>query len=211
MSLQEFWQSVRTGAKLYAPTRVVSDSPRMNTAVLDDILARADLWLAPKVVKGYDPVDFSFLPPERRAALTAQVDEFRQVAEQVDPRGQATYEQIARAKPLFREIVQALEFDRFADPEAFRIGKQAEADPRFPSGDVSDVRYRMDVNWEGEPVVRIMAYVPESEDEAFLRKAADVRERIQNIVFEIGEPYWPHVSLRKSSDLDELPEVGDDE
>ena len=97
MSLKDFRTNVRTGARLYAPFRVISDSPRIDEAQIELVLSNADHWLTKSAVEGYDPNDFSFFPEQKRAELTRIVDQFRKVVGEVNPRGPATEEQIGRA------------------------------------------------------------------------------------------------------------------
>lgn len=210
MSLHDFWTSVRTGMRLYAPGRVISDSPRLDAEAIRAALAKADLWLTPSVVRGYDPSDFPFLPPDERDELTRLVADFRAVASQVPPRKPATPAQVDAALPLFQRIVELLEFDRFADANAFRIGKTIEAEPAFPHEEVEDVRYRTSADQYGDPLLDILAYLPDSAMNVFLRRVPPVREAIQNLVFEHGQPYWPSVSCRLMGELATLPAIGED-
>lgn len=211
MALADFWNGVRKGLALFVPSRVVEDSQRLDIERIQAILDQADVWLTPDTVRGYDPEDFSFLSEESRSELTRLVKEFSRIAGTVGPRRPADPLKVAEAKPLFRDIVHLLEFDRFADPEAFRIGKTIEADSDFPSLDVVDVRYRSTTDSLGEQALKIMAYLPDSEEEEFLDRALLVRKAIQELVFRHGRPYWPYVSVRLASDLADLPAVGADE
>lgn len=211
MALDQFWRSVRTGFQLYAPGRVISDTPRLDDESIDKAMARPELWLTRAVARDYDPADFDFLPAERRDELTRLVQGFRAVAAGLKPRTPVTEEQVREAVPFFRGIVKALEFDRFADPESFRIGKTIESDPAFPQSDVIDVRYRSSPDFTGEPRLKIMTYLPNSDMDKFLERARLVRHDINELVFEQGRPYWPHVSARPHSDLAEMPALGADE
>ena len=120
-------------------------------------------WHSPRPItadevggRGYDPNDFSFFPEQKRTELTRIVDHFRKIAGEVNPRDSATEQQIGRARPLFRSIVEMLEFDRFADVDAFRVGNIVEAEPMFPSSDVSDNRYRTKIDSNDYPALKIM-------------------------------------------------------
>ncbi len=210
MALDQFWTSVRTGLRLYAPPRVIADSPRLDSEAIQKALARADLWLTPATVRGYDRADFDFLPAEYRDELARLVEGFQKVVAGVNPRGPATEEQVRLATPLFRGIVEALEFDRFADADAFRVGKVLESDPVFPKDGV-DARYRTGPDFNGEPGLKIMMYLPDSDLESFLARAATIRRDVTESVLRHGQPYWPYMSFRFQSDLAELQNPGADE
>jgi hypothetical protein len=211
MAIDEFWQNVRLGARLNLPTRVISDTPRMDDEVIKNALANSHSWLTPKSVQGFDPADFAFLPPEERNRLTENVNGFLALAKTVDPKKPATAEQVEAATPFFTDIVKSLEFDRFADAEAYRVGKTIESDPSFPHDDVKDARYRIRRDWNGEPSIKIMTYLPDSSLEEFLERAKSVRKVIMDLVFERGQPYFPYPSTRIMSNLAELQTVGEDE
>jgi hypothetical protein len=211
MSLNDFWTNVRLGARLYAPSRVISDSPRIDEAQMELVLSNADHWLTKSAVEGYDPNDFAFFPEQKRAELTRIVDQFRKVVGEVNPRGPVTEEQIHRARPLFRSIVEMLEFDRFADVDAFRVGNIVEAEPMFPASDISDTRYRTKLDSNDYPALKVMIYLTDTKERPIIDRAMRVREEVQELLFKHGQPYYPYVSIRLMSELAELPAVGADE
>jgi hypothetical protein len=51
---------------------------------------------------------------------------FKQVAVQVPPAAPANPDQIEKARPLLRDIIALMEFDRYGDAEAYPIGKRIE-------------------------------------------------------------------------------------
>jgi hypothetical protein len=61
MSLDGFWTSVRIGARMVAPFRVVVDSPHLDARGIERMLRNTDPWLTPAVVAGFDENDFPFL------------------------------------------------------------------------------------------------------------------------------------------------------
>jgi hypothetical protein len=83
MALREFWISVRTAAKLFAP-QVIVDAPQLDAGEIERILRGATLWLTPGAVTGFDEKDFSFLPEAEQLRLAKLVTEFRQVANDDD-------------------------------------------------------------------------------------------------------------------------------
>jgi len=211
MPLKEFWENVHSRLRLTRPYRRISDSLRFDENTIDEALDQSQLWLSLVAVQGYDPNDFPFLSQETREQLSENVVQFLTIAKQVIPRGQPTRDQIESAAPFFRAIVQVLELDRFADFEAYRLGKTLEADPGFPHAEVLDARYRTTLDSNDIPALKMMVYLPDADDEAFLKMARKVDKQIQDLAFELCQPYWPYVSTRVMSDLAELQTVGVDE
>jgi hypothetical protein len=211
MALKDFWISVKVGASLATPFRVIADAPRIDPEQIASAIAKTDAWLTPKTIQGFNPEDFSFLEAEEKDRLTTLVNDFLAIAKQVHPRGPATKEQVEQAKPIFQEIVETLEFDRFADAEAYRCGKTIEADPRYPKEDIEDIRYRTTTDSNGYPALRIMTYLTESEDQVFLNLAQHVRKQIRDIVEDLCAPYWPYVSTRTIDELALVQSIGADD
>ena len=208
MALKDFWIRIRNGLRFSRQHRVISDAQRYEKDELAQAMAGSDMWCSARSVADYREEDFAFLPSAERIALTEHVQAFRAIASEFDPAKPAGPAQRDAAFPHFKAIVEQLEFDRFADAEAYRVGKIAEADPRFPRDLVEDARYRTTMDSNGEPAIKIMGYIKDAEKKHFLAYARQVRKAIEDIVFELGQPYWPHVSTRLVSDLAELPAVG---
>jgi hypothetical protein len=125
MALRDFWISVRTGARLIAPT-ATADSPRLDSAKIERILRGATIWLTPRSVHGFDASDFDFLTEAERNQLSKSVERFREIASQVPPDKPATPQQIQQALPEFLRILEVLRPDKYADPEALVVGKRVE-------------------------------------------------------------------------------------
>jgi hypothetical protein len=125
MALLDFWNNVRTAARMIAP-RAIVDAPRLDAGDIERALRGATFWLTRGAVAGYEESDFSFLPEAERARLTQLVTEFREVASTVKPAAPAPESAVEKALPLFLDIVNTLEFDRYGDAEAFRLGKLIE-------------------------------------------------------------------------------------
>jgi hypothetical protein len=212
MAAQEFWANVRRGLTAYQPKFNITDASRIERDEWEAIIRRGGNWLTRQTVQGFDAKDFAFLPDEERALLESSVTTIANIARLVHPRGPATPEQQEAALLPFLEIVETLELDRFYDAEAFRVGKTIEQDPFFPSkDDVLDIRYRTKIDSMGLPGIKIMAYLPDTEDEEFLERVNKVREILQSLVFDLGQPFWPYVSFRVMSSLQEVQLVGADE
>jgi len=181
----------------------------MTPEMMEEALNQPEIWLTPSSVKGYDAADFVFLPPEQVAELTTNVEGFLAIAKAVRLSKSSTPDQVNAARPLFEKIVKLLEFDRFADAEAFRIGKRIESDPLFPREDVVDVRYRTGYDWQGEPALKMMVYIRNA-DEGFLSSGMEVKDKIFELARELDAPYFPFISVRSEGDLANLPKVGAD-
>jgi hypothetical protein len=210
MALKKFWNSVSNAFRLGLPTRVISDAPRFDAGSFEKALHDAHVWLTPAAVRDYCPEDFDFLAEETREQLTRTVRQFEQIASNVDPCGPVAEEQLRLARPLFEEIIKIMEFDRFEDAEAFRIGKRIESSSRFPRSYVNDARYRTGKDIYGKRGINIMTYLPDSDDDTFLARARIVRHDIEDLVFEHGKPYFPYLSFRMAGELATLPGIGDD-
>ncbi len=211
MSLQDFWTNVKTGLHLDPPKRYISDLPRMNIADVRSSLEKSHNWLSPKIVRGYDESDIPFFSQEKRLEISENVRNFEKIAKEVKPKGSPNEDQVRSALPLLIDIAEEMEYDRFADPDAFRIGKTIEADPDFPHDEVIDARYRTTTSWNGHPTLRIMVYLPNSDDEKFLERAERISRIIRELVVESGELFWPRINCRVESDLVDLPHLGEDE
>lgn len=211
MALDEFWRNVRTASQLDISVQAVMDSTRLDPAVISQAIANSDQWLSRYATQGYDESDFAFLPEADRTKLSNAVRKYREILAQKNPRGPATKEQLDAARPYFQEIVQLFEFDRFADANAYRIGKTIEQDPLFPWEELVDVRYRTKIDSMGEPAVKVMTYLPDSEEKEFLERGNRVHRAVAALVFELAKPYWPYVSCRTQSDFAFLASIGDDE
>lgn len=165
MALRDFWISVQAGAGLLSP-RATSDSPRIDPSEMERTLRNAVMWLTPSSVSGFDENDFPFLPEAERSELSACVAEFRRVARQVPPTGPAAPEQIEQALPPFLRIVELLEFDRFGNAEAFRIGKQVERriEPIRPP-ELEELRFDARSDHAGDPGLWIWVHLADDDDE----------------------------------------------
>jgi len=122
MALDDFWMSVRAAARLPVAQSLV-DSPRLDAEAIDLALRKTLGWLSPGAVAGFVAEDFSFLADAERLRLAKLISDFLTAVTTksgpAPPRGDL----IEKTLPIFRGIVQALEFDRYGDPTAFRLGK----------------------------------------------------------------------------------------
>jgi len=199
MALQEFWNNVRIGASLIAP-QVTADAPRLDPASIESALRRATLWLTPRAVEGFNEADFPFLPQEERERLAKLVNEFSEVAAQVSPTDAAPREVVDLALPLFREILQMLEFQRYGDAEAYRLGKQIEQklQPHWPK-EIAELRFNTGLDHTGDPALWIWVFLTEDvskDDETFLRAAQWLPTILDAIARRVAPDRWPYLSFR---------------
>jgi hypothetical protein len=119
-SWTEFVDNLRVADQLLVRPRAHSGlGPRADTD-LSLALDRADLWLTPKSVAGFDPAEFADLPERERNTLAAEVRAFLRIAERVPSNKPATNAQSKQARghlelviktargPLAREWIAAL-------------------------------------------------------------------------------------------------------
>jgi hypothetical protein len=209
MALQDFWISVRTAARLLAP-QVVADAPRIDKESIERSLQRATLWLTPRAVDGFKEADFDFLAPEERTRLAKQVVDFRAVASTVSPKATASDETVKQALPLFRDIILALEFDRYGDAEAYRLGKQIEHELMSDWPDeLGELRFETGLDHTGDPAIRILGLVKDDAaptDERFLNCTRTLRPLIESTARTVAPDRWPYVSFRSVGEQVELVE-----
>jgi hypothetical protein len=211
MAFRDFWISVRTGARMAVPTRVIAAQPRIDAARIESSLRNADFWLTPKVVAGFNKEDFDFLPDAERDRLADLVAQFKEIASKVKPRSPAPDDLRDQALPLFREIIQQLDFGRYEDAEAYRIGKQVEQRvlPDW-SAEIEELRFRTGLDHTGDPGLWILAILRDevsTTDEQFLEAVDRVRPWLNEAAREVAPDRFPYPSFRSSQEHWELIET----
>ncbi len=210
MALDDFWISVRVAARLPVQQSVV-DAPRLDTAAIDRALRKTNLWLSPGAVAGFVEGDISFLADAERSRLVGLYRDFLAAVmtknHATDPAGELA----DKILPAFRGIVQALEFDRFGDPTAFRLGKLIEsaiASCRPP--ELAELRFNTGSDHSGDPAIWIWAFlfadVSES-DEKFLETAQGLRDLLDPIARRVAPDRWPYISFRSMAEQSEPVEA----
>jgi hypothetical protein len=207
MALDEFWRNVRFGAGLVAPN-VIVDASGLDAGTIEDRLRGATLWLTPRAVDGFDEGDFAFLGVEDRSRIAKLVSDFRDEAAKVGPKDPAPPDVVRTAFPLFRDLVKMLEFDRFADPEAYRLGKQIEREVQgdWPS-ELAELRFNTGLDHTGDPGLWIWVLLTEEisrRDEDFLGAAKRLRPLLDSIARRIEPDRWPYMSFRPVREPDEV-------
>jgi len=175
------------------------------------MLRKSNMWLTPACVDGFDKQEFFFLPQEQQEQLAGLVGRFRQITSTVPPGGPATREQEDQALPMFLEIIQLLEFDRYGDAEAFRLGRQIEnriAAFRPPS--LVDLRFNTGLDHSGDPAIWIWAILSDEstdDDSKFFQTTEQVRNLLDAAARELAPERWPYVRFRTVSEQTEILEA----
>jgi hypothetical protein len=210
MALRDFWMSVRMGASSIAP-QVTVDAPKLDSSFIERALQGATLWLTPRAVAGFNEADFDFLPDPEQARLAQLVTAFRKIASQINPTAPPTDDQVAQALPLFRDIVGMLEFDRFGDAEAYRLGKQIEQaiEPYRPK-ELAELRFNTGTDHSGDPAIWIWAFLTDAaaeSDERFLENAQQLRGMLDPVARTVAPDRWPYLSFRSLAEQAETVET----
>jgi hypothetical protein len=208
MSLQDFWMNVHMASRLPTPDHPV-DSLRLDAGVIERSLRASDDWLTPKFVAGYAEADFGFLPDQERQRLTRLVEDFLAVASQVRRKTLPTKEQVEQALPLFRDLVLMLTFDRYRDPEAYRLGKQIESaleGERPP--ELGELWFETARDHAGDPGLWIWAILPDeaAAEDIFPKTLNTVQETLDPLARRVAPERWPYISVRTMSEQAELAE-----
>jgi len=216
MSLEVFWGTVRLAAERVASSE--SDDPRDNAVPSPDaptvqrsLPSDLDLWLSPAVVSDFKPADFDFLSDEERAELEKLVEDFRKVAQEVDPMNPTTKAERDEAKPLLKRIIEFLEFDRYQDPDALRLGKLIERE--LAGRDLSEIKrweFKTDYDHAGDPGIWIWAYLSDAAvetEEKFRYNIRRIRPIIDSAARKIAPDRWPYIAFRSIGELAYIEEV----
>jgi hypothetical protein len=104
MAKKDFISSVRTAVGFLDPV-VETDNQSLDSNTIRRQFREAVIWLTPKSVEGFVPQDFAELTEAKRNELNAEVEAFRNIAEQVPADAPATPDQIEAALTPFLKIV----------------------------------------------------------------------------------------------------------
>jgi hypothetical protein len=201
MSLPEFLQSVKAASGFLAPVvEVIGRGP--DPDYLRDVLRRADIWLTPAAVAGFDPNDFISLTTEDRDRLTQSVEEFSAVAREVPPDRPATEEQVRRALPVFQTILSILAPYLF-EPEGWEVYRALWwvrcKYPEFVLG----YDYELRTDSTGDPAVVIWVVVPDDFDPTnpnYRTQEVAVRHEIARVFADRDIKRWPYVRIQTRSE-----------
>jgi hypothetical protein len=186
----------------------VADRPRLTPEWIDDVLEKNHGWLTSQTADRYDAEAFDFLPPNELQRLTAAVGRVRAVAAELGPKDSASADQRERAKPALKEILQLLEFDRYDDPEAFRLGKMIER--RLASEwppHLDHLRFRTGFDSTDDPALWVWAFVAQTgeyDPVPFLEWASDLRQLLDPVSREVAPEGRALVYFRSTAEQSEL-------
>jgi hypothetical protein len=210
MALHDFWNNVRIGAKLFAP-EFIADAPRLDADAIERMLGKTAHWLNARSVAGFDEVEFSCLTDTDRSRLANLVADFRAAASTVSPTVPTSDDTLAKALPLFRDIVGMLEFDRYGDAESFRLGKliERELEPSRPP-ELAELRFRTGLDHTGDPALWIWAFLSDDvseRDEDFLGAAQRLRDLLDPVARQVARDRFPYISFRSLAEQSEPVEA----
>lgn len=186
----------------------IADRPRLTPEWIDDMLEKNHGWLTPQTAAHYEAAAFDFLSPEELQRLTDSVGQVRAVAGELGPNDTASAEQRERAKLAFKAVLQLLEFDRFDDPEAFRLGKMIER--KLAAGwppHLDHLRFRTGYDSTEDPALWVWGYVAqvgEYDEQTFLEWASDIRRVVAPVAREFAPEGRAFLRLRSTIDQAEL-------
>ena len=209
MSVQDFWINVRRATTALSPWARI-DSQRIDAADIERELRALPAWLNSKCAEGFNPDEFSFLPEANRKKLASLVRRVREVASKVPLFATATPEQVDRAVPPFLEIIAMLEFQRYADADAYIWGKQIERFivPYRPPI-LADLRFETGLDHTSDPGIWIWMIVTDAAVEVpefrtntnFIRRLLDTASRA------VAPERWPYIRLRTVAEQAEIEGV----
>lgn len=173
---------------------------------------RGDFWLCAATVGNFNPADFDFLPEEKRAKLKRLVEDFAKVAKEPGDRiGPVTPAEIDEAKLLIMEIAKILDFERYQDPDALRLGTPIERELQGRDlGEVERLEFKTDYDPTGAPEIWIWAYLSDDAvetDEKFRANVRRIRPIIDSIARKTAADRWPYIAFRSMGELAHLAEV----
>lgn len=204
MSMKEFWQSVRAAASFYKYGGPPPDAAPIDAAIIDKGLRNSTNWLTSRTMTGWDEanVDEYFTPADRDRLVQA-VHTFQAVTKPLNPyRPAPTAEQIETARPALAEIIHLLEFDRYADADAFTTGKRMvlalASNPPPELAELVELRFNTGDDWAGYPGIWISAFLSVTAcgtDDVLMGHSREIRPILQDLSEKIDPVRFPFVSF----------------
>jgi hypothetical protein len=104
-----------------------------------------------------------------------------------------------------------LEFGRYGDAEALRLGKliEREIEPYRPP-ELAELRFQSGPDHSGDPAIWIWVFLSaevSEDDERFLKTAQQVREWLDPVAREVCGDRWPYLSFRSIAEESEPVEA----
>src|SRR5262249_27055589 len=145
--------------------------------------------------EGFNEDDFDFLPADERKELSESVKQFLEAARGVGPKDRPTDLQIQQALPPFTRIVEILGGNKYADPEAFLLGKRIEREiaNQLPAS-VLELRFETGEDASGGEALWIWVVFKDDvaqSKEVLLSNIDYVREALNDAVGRLGIKRWP--------------------
>ncbi len=208
LRFHNFWGKVQVAFPWLSGT-AVSERKRLSDEFVDGLLAGSDRWLTPYSAGGFERTVFEFLPPDELERLTNAVAGVRAVADELQPNVPATSEQRARALPHFKAILKVLEFDRYADADAFLLGKVIEKELAHHRSiqSLDHLRFMTGSDSTGDPALWVWAFVKESgehDEQAFFKGADEIDPPLKRAAEEVAPDRLTYISYRSTLDQLEL-------
>jgi hypothetical protein len=194
-SKRDFLSNVRVARNLFVHPRVESDKTSVAATANQGALSRADIWLTPKSVAGFNAADFPELGLDRQQELQAAVQSFLAVATQVPADRPATAEQFGNASVAFAKIRQILGPYLSLPDEARNIEKALRA-VDFPAW-VVNWDYEIGSDSDGTAVVWVIVFVDEQTVPGMRlgREAAELTTKVRQAFANFKIDRWPHIRL----------------
>lgn len=204
MPVKDFFVQIRSAQSLLTRPRVTTDSTRLDSAEMARSLERADLWLTPRIVAGFDPDDFAFLNHQERNELTTAVNRFREVASQVAVDRPATPEESCAARKELETIIRILKPSEYQNASQLITAKVLERLRRAPllADSVAGIDYQFNWGFLNEPGVWIWLVVPDdlARSPDFFDHSERLREVVEDSLTAHGVTLQPHVRFRSVSE-----------
>jgi hypothetical protein len=196
MAKQAFLENFRTARNLFFHPRVRADAAQADATPIEQMIARAAIWLTPRSVKGFNVEDFQELGPDRQRALQAAVERFLDVANRVSPTEPPTSEQLAGAKVAFETVLEIL-LPYLPTPHEGANVEEALRGIDLPPW-VVNWDYELGSDEDGAPAVWVNLFVDEGRAprSEFGRLASQMTTKIQRALSKVGSPRWPYVRVR---------------
>jgi hypothetical protein len=195
-SKRDFLSNFRVARNLFVHPRVEADKTSVPATAIQGALSRADIWLTPKSVAGFNAADIPELGLDRQRELQAAVQSFLAVAKQVPADRPATAEQFGNASVAFAKIRQILEPYLSLPDEARNIEKALRA-VDFPAW-VVNWDYEIGSDSDGMAVVWVNMFVDEQTvpGTRLGREAAELTTKVRQAFANFKIDRWHHIRLR---------------
>lgn len=211
MALSDFWNSIRAAASEIVPWRNISQPPIVVANPLEILLKTPEKWLKRNLAAGFAEADFNFLPEEECFHLAKLVNDLRPIASSLSLRRPASAQAVEQAAPLVLGIVELLRFDKYLDPDAYRLGKLFEKELRqeWPE-ELESLRFETGLAYGGDPGLWIMVILKDTSaesDEQFLANTRELRPFLDNVAREVSTERFPYIKFRSAAGERELLET----